>query len=52
MKISMCRTLKDLYEKLIAEHGYNILCVFEDSISCTEMWRSLGLLTCQVAVSD
>lgn len=42
-------TKKDLYEKLIAEHGYNTLCVFEDSISCTEMWRSLGLLTCQVA---
>ena len=42
-------TKKDLYEKLIAEYGYNTLCVFEDSISCTEMWRSLGLLTCQVA---
>ena len=42
-------TKKELYEKLIAEHGYNTLCVFEDSISCTEMWRSLGLLTCQVA---
>ena len=42
-------TKKDLYEKLIAEHGYNVLCVFEDSNSCVEMWRSLGLLTCQVA---
>lgn len=45
-------TKKELYEKLIAEHGYNTLCVFEDSISCTEMWRSLGLLTCQVANGD
>lgn len=42
-------TKKDLYEKLIATYGYNTLCVFEDSNSCTEMWRSLGLLTCQVA---
>ena len=42
-------TKKELYEKLIAEHGYNTLCVFEDSNSCVEMWRSLGLLTCQVA---
>lgn len=42
-------TKKELYEKLITEHDYNTLCVFEDSISCTEMWRSLGLLTCQVA---
>ena len=42
-------TKKDLYEKFIAEHNYNTICVFEDSISCTEMWRSLGLLTCQVA---
>ena len=41
--------VKDLYEKLIAMYGYNTLCVFEDSNSCTEMWRSLGLLTCQVA---
>lgn len=43
---------KDLYEKFIAEHNYNTICVFEDSISCTEMWRSLGLLTCQVANGD
>ena len=42
-------TKKDLYEKFIESHRYNTLCVFEDSNTCTEMWRSLGLLTCQVA---
>lgn len=42
-------TKKDLYETFINEHNFNTLCVFEDSITCTEMWRNLGLLTCQVA---
>lgn len=40
---------KRMYEEFINEHNYNTLCVFEDSNQCVEMWRSLGLLTCQVA---
>ena len=42
---------KNMYEEFIKDK-YNVVCVFEDSNKCVEMWRSLGLLTCQVAVSD
>lgn len=42
---------KELWEKYI-EPYYNTLCVFEDSNKCVEMWRDLGLLTCQVANGD
>ena len=31
---------------------YNTLCVFEDSNKCVDMWRELGVLTCQVANGD
>lgn len=39
---------RELWEKNIESH-YNTLCVFEDSNKCVNMWRDLGLLTCQVA---
>ena len=39
---------KELWEKYV-EPYYNTLCVFEDSNKCVNMWRDLGLLTCQVA---
>lgn len=42
---------KDLWEKYIDPY-YNTLCVFEDSNKCVDMWRDLGLLTCQVANGD
>lgn len=42
---------KELWEKHV-EPYYNTLCVFEDSNKCVEMWRDLGLLTCQVANGD
>lgn len=42
---------KELWEKYV-EPYYNTLCVFEDSNKCVEMWRDLGLLTCQVANGD
>ena len=42
---------KELWEKYI-EPYYNTLCVFEDSNKCVDMWRDLGLLTCQVANGD
>lgn len=42
---------KELWEKYVEPH-YNTLCVFEDSNKCVEMWRELGLLTCQVANGD
>lgn len=42
---------KELWEKYI-EPYYNTLCVFEDSNKCVNMWRDLGLLTCQVANGD
>ena len=42
---------KELWEKYI-EPNYNTLCVFEDSNKCVNMWRDLGLLTCQIANGD
>lgn len=42
---------KELWEKCV-EPNYNTLCVFEDSNKCADMWRSLGLLTCQVYKND
>lgn len=42
---------KELWEKHV-KPNYNTLCVFEDSNKCVKMYRSLGLLTCQVANGD
>lgn len=42
---------KELWEKYV-EPNHNTLCVFEDSNKCVNMWRDLGLLTCQVANGD
>ena len=42
---------KALYEKEIL-NKYNVLCVFEDSNKCVEMWREQGLLTFQVQNGD
>ena len=46
----------EVYKKMIwkshIELNYNTLCVFEDSNKCVDMWRELGLLTCQVANGD
>ena len=39
---------RELWEHEV-EPYYNTLCVFEDSNKCVDMWRELGLLTCQVA---
>ena len=44
-------TKKALYEKHILGK-YNVLCVFEDSNKCVDMWRNLGLLTLQVQNGD
>ena len=42
---------KELWKKHV-EPYYNTICVFEDSNKCVNMWRELGLLTCQVANAD
>ena len=42
---------KELWKKYV-EPYYNTICVFEDSNKCVNMWRELGLLTCQVANAD
>lgn len=42
---------KEIWEKEI-KNEYNTLCVFEDSNKCVDMWRDLGILTCQVANGD
>ena len=41
----------EIWEKEI-KPKYNTLCVFEDSNKCVNMWRELGILTCQVANGD
>ena len=38
---------KELWEQCV-EPKYNTLSVYEDSNKCADMWRDLGLLTCQV----
>ena len=38
---------KELWEQCI-EPKYNTLSVYEDSNKCADMWRELGILTCQV----
>lgn len=42
---------KEIYETHILNQ-YNVISVFEDHTRCVEMYRSLGLLTCQVATLD
>lgn len=46
----------EVYKKMMWEAfislNYNTLCVFEDSNKCVDMWRELGILTCQVANGD
>lgn len=46
----------EVYKKMMwkshIELNYNTLCVFEDSNKCVDMWRELGILTCQVANGD
>lgn len=42
---------KELWKECV-EPNYNTLCVFEDSNKCADMWRDLGLLTCQVYKND
>lgn len=42
---------QEIWEREV-EPYYNTLCVFEDSNKCVDMWRNLGLLTCQVANGD
>lgn len=42
---------KELFEGAIL-NDFTPLCVFEDSNKCVNMWRDLGLLTCQVANGD
>ena len=37
---------------IVITSKYNTLCVFEDSNKCVNMWRELGVLTCQVANGD
>jgi hypothetical protein len=44
-------TKKKLYEDFILDK-YNVLCVFEDSNKCVNMWREQGLLTLQVQNGD
>lgn len=44
-------TKKKLYEDYILDK-YNVLCVFEDSNKCVDMWREQGLLTLQVQNGD
>ena len=41
----------EIWENEVASK-YNTLCVFEDSNKCVDMWRELGILTCQVANGD
>ena len=46
---------EDFKRKVYEEHikdKYNVICVFEDSTRCVNMWRDLGLLTCQVATTE
>lgn len=46
---------EDFKKKVYEEHikdKYNVICVFEDSQKCVDMWRSLGLLTCQVETTE
>lgn len=38
---------KELYQKYIKDR-YNVVCVFDDRDKVVKMWRSLGLLCCQV----
>ena len=38
---------KELYQKYIKDR-YNVVCVFDDRDKVVRMWRSLGLLCCQV----
>ena len=42
---------KELYEKLVKDK-YHVLCVFDDSRKCINMWRELGLLCCAVADNE
>jgi len=42
---------KKLYEDYILDR-YNVLCVFDDSDKCVDMWRQQGLLTLQVQNGD
>ena len=42
---------RKIYEENI-EGKYNVLCTFEDSNKCVNMYRKIGLLTCQVATTD
>ena len=42
---------RKVYEEKI-KGKYNVICVFEDSTRCVDMWRDLGLLTCQVATTE
>ncbi len=42
---------KKLYEENI-KGKYNVICSFEDSNKCVEMWRNEGLLTLQVQNGD
>lgn len=42
---------KKIYEDYI-KGKYNVLCVFEDSNKCVDMWREQGLLTLQVQNGD
>lgn len=39
--------VKELYQKYIKDR-YNVVCVFDDRDKVVRMWRSLGLLCCQV----
>lgn len=42
---------KKIYENHIKDK-YNVMCVFDDSNRCVEMWRNEGLLTLQVQNGD
>ena len=44
-------TKKELYEKYVKDY-YDVICVFEDSEKMANIWRSIGLLCCQVSNSD
>ena len=44
-------TKKELYEKYVKD-CYDVICVFEDSEKMANIWRSIGLLCCQVSNSD
>lgn len=41
----------DIYNKHI-KNKYNVICVFEDSNKCVNMFREQGLLVCQTAVTE